>query len=255
MVRKRRTKQQVKAIFNNSPYKNIKTKEDLIAYLSVNPNRYTDFMLKLIYRDNILSVDERHHIIPTSEGGPNESWNLIPVSYEEHRLAHQLRYEVYGKEGDRLASMGRENLSENAKAIKTARAKLGHQTMKERGIGFYNSALQSELGKRSGGRKTPAREIGYTKLVNNSKKEFFTNALIFNHKELDITSETKPNQFVRTGQIKDYLLSIMPKSSIHYNLILNDKYFSTNINKVLNKIINNEIVGNNYYKGWSVKIK
>lgn len=256
--RYRKTKQEVKAIFEKSPFKHIKNRSDLVFYLKENPNTYNNYMLQLIDRqDQRIALDEQHHIIPTSEGGPCENWNLIPVTYKEHGLAHKLRYEVYNKQGDYLAFIGRENLPETARIIKTERAKMGHKTMKEKGIGFYNSDLQSELGKRSAGIKTPEREVGYTKQVTTEKKELFSKALVFTNKELSIVGETKPNQFTRTGQIKDYLVSLMPEGCATRELILNDKQFTTNINKILNPLIKPSAAGQTKlsrmsYKGWSV---
>ena len=252
MARRRKTKQEISVLFEKSSYKQIKTKQDLVLYLKENSNKYNDFMLTLINRQNQeVILDEQHHIIPRSEGGPDEYWNLISLSFKEHGLAHKLRYEVYGQEGDYLAFMGRQNLPENAKQIKTTRAKLGHQVMKEKGIGFYSSIVQKELGKRSGGRKTPAREVGYTRQVSTSKQQLFSKVLIFTHKELGLIGQTKPNMFTRTGQIKNYLVSLMPENNKFRDLIFHDKHFTTNINKILGPLVGKTSLARLSYKGWS----
>lgn len=256
--RKRKTKEQVNSIFQNSIYKDIDSEQSLVAYLQQNKNSYNDLMLMFIQRkkeNQCILQDEMHHVIPLYEGGPSCSWNLVPVSFDEHHLAHKLRFEVYGRMEDHVACLGRENLPENAKDMKTILSKLGHETMKRNKIGFYNSQTQSEFGKRSGGIKTARREIGYISQVPDKKKEILSKSLVFIHQNLGLIGETKPGQFKRTGQIKDFLLDLMPPNNILREPIANDKYFTTNINKILNPLVGKTKLSRQTYKGWSVSLK
>ena len=41
------------------------------------------------------TVTEEHHIWPTSCGGPDEEWNKVRLTPEEHYRAHQLLAEIY----------------------------------------------------------------------------------------------------------------------------------------------------------------
>lgn len=260
--RYRPTKAQKEVIFNAGEFKGIQSEETLTDYLIKNSNAYNDFMIFALERKKNSGFTpnggEIHHIIPTSEGGPNASWNLVPLSFEEHCTAHLKRFEVYGKQGDRVAALGRDSLPENFSQFKTERARLGHQVMREKGIGFNNPALQSEFGKRSGGKKTPAREKAYEDQVSESKKQILEKSLLFKHEALGIEAISTPNLFPRTGQIKNFLVSLMvskraPQELI--NLIEGDKQFTTNINKVLNRALDpNAKLGRSSYKGWSVTI-
>lgn len=258
ITRRRKSKKQIKSIFENSIFKDIHNEQSLVQYLQENKNSYNDFMLTLIElkkHGQRPSPDEYHHIIPTCEGGPSEPWNLVPVSFGEHHLAHKLRFEVYGKTGDYVACLGRENFPENAKEIKTILSKLGHAAMKRMKVGFYSSETQRELGKRSGGIKTGPRELGYRTQVSQQKKEILSKALVFTHNELNLIGETVPGQFKRTGEIKDFLVNLMAKDCPVRELIANDKHFTTNINKILNSIVGKTKLSRSSYKGWSVTEK
>lgn len=252
--RRRKTKAEKTAIFEKSQFSSIKDSASLTVYLRSNANPYNDLMLDFIHRKNngVNILDEVHHIIPTAEGGPNDFWNLVPVTFAEHCLAHKLRFEAYGKHGDYIASISREDTPASAKEIKTMTSKLGHAKMKEKNIGFYNSDSQRELGKRSGGRKTEGREKGYLNQVSEKSNAILSKELIFENILLKITEKTAANQFKRTGQIKDFLVALMPEGTPTRELILNDKYFTTNLNKVLSSIVNPTALSRKTYKGWTV---
>nr|YP_010500097.1 hypothetical protein [Gormaniella terricola]UWV18274.1 hypothetical protein [Gormaniella terricola] len=256
--RRRKTKQEILELREKSAFKHITNATELMSYLSKNKNEYNDFMVFLIQRkrDGPFKLDELHHIIPRSEGGSDEDWNLVPVTFDEHKEAHIKRYNVFGNSGDRLAALGREFLPENYRQFKTERAKLGHKTMKEKGIGFYDPILQSKLGKRGGGLKTPAREAGYLKMVSLKSKTIFSKNLVFEHLTLGLTATTPPNHFKRSGEIKNFLLDLIPKEDSFHKAIFNDRYFTTNINKVLGSILEpNSALTRKSYKGWFISSK
>jgi len=47
-----------------------------------------------------INYTERHHIIPTSQGGSDEEENIIDCTLREHALLHLLRYYIYGNRRD-----------------------------------------------------------------------------------------------------------------------------------------------------------
>lgn len=119
-----------------------------------------------------------HHIIPKHMGGTDDPSNLIELTIEEHALAHKALFEKYGKQQDYIAWKGLEgciSIEEilharcsmgGKKGVETLRklkkcsyfndelrkksAKKGQMICKEKQTGFYDSKLQSKLGKRGG---------------------------------------------------------------------------------------------------------
>lgn len=137
----------------------------------------------------------------------------------------------------------------------------GHATMKQRGIGFYDSNLQRELGKRSAGKKTPSRELAFQQQAQRSDKyvQIFEQGLTFHYKKGSADALCLPvaaNTFQRTGQIKEFLVENMAVADPQRGNIANDKYFTTNFNKVLRSLLAD--VGDQQvrstYRGWSVEV-
>lgn len=126
----------------------IKNKEELVRFFQHNPNAYSSFILKLIGRDpRTLSPGmlHKHHMIPLHANGPDEPFNLILLTLDEHITAHQLLYDVYGSFYD-LAAV---NMMQGRTAAGDANIRKANQEkMKREGVGFYNSALQRELANR-----------------------------------------------------------------------------------------------------------
>lgn len=119
-----------------------------------------------------------HHIVPKHMGGSDDPSNLVSLTVEEHAAAHKTLYEKYGKKEDYIAWKGLEGTIGNeelisikcslggkaaAKKLKQLKicsfyneelrkksGELGRKKAKEMGVGFYDSSLQSELGKRGG---------------------------------------------------------------------------------------------------------
>lgn len=266
--RKRFTKAEKNELYQNSQFAHIRSEEDFVAYLSQDErNPYNQLVLELMKRQRMFTeeqcstFDEKHHIIPVRKGGPDESWNLIYVTYEEHRRLHEILFELYGEEGDYKAAISRKNTGPGTRQAKIESSKRGHETMKTQVRGFYDPNLQRELGKRSGGKKTPSREIAFQQQAQRSQKyvRIFEQSLIFHYKKGSTEAlclRVAANRFQRTGQIKDFLVENMVPNDLQREAIQNDKYFTTNFNKVLRGLlpdVKNQQVRSTY-KGWSVEI-
>lgn len=119
-----------------------------------------------------------HHIIPKHMGGTDDPSNLVSLTVEEHAAAHKELYEKYGKKEDYIAWKGLEgtigieelvsircSIGGKAGVKKLEELKIcsyyneelrrkasdrGREKAKEMCVGFYDSKLQSELGKRGG---------------------------------------------------------------------------------------------------------
>lgn len=79
--------------------------------------------------DNI--YQERHHIIPVSEGGTNHFSNLVWLSPEEHYVVHHLMWRILPlKPARRKAWSGMNNMSKNNKEFGVLRRKCSER-MKE----------------------------------------------------------------------------------------------------------------------------
>jgi len=199
---------------------------------------------------------EKHHIIPCHEGGPDDEWNLVEVSNKEHMDLHHLRFEAYQNHLDLLALRFRKKpMNEQQLKAQMEEMKKHHESMKQRQVGFYSGEVQSELGKRRK-RHTQKREIHYVKKVSKNKTVLFKKTLkfIFLNNQLEII--TPPGTFSRTGAIKPFLLHSMPENCSYAESIKQDKYFTTNINKVLNKFIDGmpKESQRSFYKGWTLEI-
>jgi HNH endonuclease len=100
------------------------------------------------------SYYEYHHIVPVHAGGTEAFSNLIPLTPEDHVLAHQYRYELYGEAGDHTMTYLRKQgqrvnpLSDpQSKAVRMREAQRARQ--KEKGEGFYNSEVQRKNAQKS----------------------------------------------------------------------------------------------------------
>lgn len=123
-------------------------------------------------------MKHRHHIIPKHMGGTDDTSNIMELTIEEHAQSHKTLYEEFGKKEDYIAwkglegSIGLEEIISlscsigGKKGVATLRqmkkcaffneglryiiGEKGRRMAKEKGVGFYDSDLQSALGKRGG---------------------------------------------------------------------------------------------------------
>jgi len=121
----------------------------------------------------------KHHIIPKHAGGTNNDDNLIEVSVEEHFILHYKRWKEFGDLNDLFAcrvlgynkelspeerflisSSGGRKAQETLRRLKVCSyyndgkrrisGQMGRDKCREIGSGFYDTKLQSELGKKGG---------------------------------------------------------------------------------------------------------
>lgn len=96
---------------------------------------------------------EIHHIVPKFDGGGDEKTNLVLLGYNEHAIAHYIRWVVYQKPQDLTAFNVMSGQSPDARRERAILGgKIGgpivQKQNKERGVGWFSSEKQSELGKR-----------------------------------------------------------------------------------------------------------
>jgi hypothetical protein len=134
-------------------------KKELIEFLQKENNSYSNFILK-----NLETTKEkpfiRHHIQPKHANGPDEEWNLIALSIQEHAQAHELLFNSYGNYFDFCAyCMMKDNQVEAMRAMR----KQNHLNMKQKNVGFYNKQVQSELGRRPKKQRQPYARNEYVR--------------------------------------------------------------------------------------------
>jgi hypothetical protein len=94
--------------------RNLTRGEEVLFYFATTQNAYTSFLFEKEKEQAWLSAQQKknhdfsfekralppgfemHHKIPKYSNGPDIPENLLPLSYEDHTLAHKLLYEVYG---------------------------------------------------------------------------------------------------------------------------------------------------------------
>lgn len=153
--------------------------EELLFFLEKENNSYSKFIFEKI--KSHLCVDsinlpenfkqQIHHIQPKYANGSNEPWNLVKLSVKDHAEAHRLLYECYNNAFDLCAFYMMNGQSDEALA---AMRKQNQVNMKQRKVGFYNSDLQRQLGRRPKRRKPYARNLF---ILNALKKGFILESI------------------------------------------------------------------------------
>lgn len=173
-IKKQKTKERKELL--GKRYEHIKNREDLICYLKEENNAYSTFILERL--DCPPPKGERkqlHHIIPTHTGGPDENWNLIPLTANDHYLAHKIRAEVYGESGDIM--MIRLGVISDEKEI--ARVRSGDTTRKIHEKGIYEKGVSSRGGRIGGSKKTKAKDESHQGKMSLIVKKLFMKLVLF----------------------------------------------------------------------------
>lgn len=107
---------------------------------------------KLIEQDPT-TYTEKHHVVPIHDGGTDEESNKVDLTFNDHTIAHYIRWFMFGSEGDRIAW---QTMSGQSQDVRRAVARYGGQKggpiaqvqHKERGVGWFNSEVQRLRGKK-----------------------------------------------------------------------------------------------------------
>jgi len=94
---------------------------------------------------------EVHHILPRHSGGGDEPKNLVVLLYNDHIIAHYIRWIQYGHIGDKMAFSVMTGESIEARKIKASIAgtiggPLAQKLFKETNKGWFNSEKQRVSG-------------------------------------------------------------------------------------------------------------
>lgn len=135
------------------------SEQELSEQIARGENPYLVFVAQAIERAKFLLTQnptlytEIHHIVPRHEGGLDEPDNLARLTYNDHAVAHYIRWIVYKNENDRIAYQVMIGQSVD---LRRERARLGglkggpiaQAQFKEQSVGWYNSEGQSARGKK-----------------------------------------------------------------------------------------------------------
>jgi hypothetical protein len=103
---------------------------------------YDDLIAKCQARQTVAGYKERHHIIPKSLGGSNDSSNLVDLTAREHFVAHFLLAKLHG--GNQWLSIrrmrGNDDFYINSRLYEVARREIAQATSRR----FKGVAKSSE---------------------------------------------------------------------------------------------------------------
>ncbi len=107
--------------------------------------------VEVLLKENPNTYTEVHHIIPRYEGGSDDPENLVRLTYNDHAIAHYIRWLMFGKPGDKVAyqvmiGQSIDVRKERARLGGLAGGPIGQQILKERQAGWYNSEGQRKRG-------------------------------------------------------------------------------------------------------------
>jgi hypothetical protein len=140
---------------------------------------------------------EIHHKIPKYSNGPDVPANLIPLSHEDHAIAHKLLFENYGNYYDLCAYKMRIGLSEEAQvAFQKGRI----EQMREKGQGRFNSKNQRKCGLQNKG----VQKQLHTR--NPFIQKAFQNGMFWICKDTHEIVEIPPGSMVSVQQLTERLL-------------------------------------------------
>jgi Photosynthetic reaction centre protein len=121
---------------------------------------YLEFIVEATLRaKRLLKEDpntycEKHHIVPKFKGGSNEESNLVFLTFNDHAIAHFIRWVVYKDPRDQTAWNIMSVQSEDwRREIASLGGKIGgvaaQKQHKENKVGWFDSEAQRERGRKS----------------------------------------------------------------------------------------------------------
>lgn len=106
--------------------------------------QFREYVSQLVYSQD--TMVELHHEPPRHTGRSSDSSQMnVIASLDHHALLHYYRWLSYGEIQDKIAWLWRKGQDEEARKLMNENR---IKTCKEKQSGFYNSQLQSKLGKR-----------------------------------------------------------------------------------------------------------
>nr|P09753.1 RecName: Full=Uncharacterized 38.5 kDa protein in psbA intron 1 [Chlamydomonas moewusii]ABU88306.1 I-CmoeI homing endonuclease [Chlamydomonas moewusii]CAA31842.1 unnamed protein product [Chlamydomonas moewusii]CAA33623.1 unnamed protein product [Chlamydomonas moewusii] len=197
-------------------FANIKNKEDLKEKLTNDlylpngeKNAYNDFILKRLNDPVTGKMMEKHHIIPLHAGGPDEKWNLISLTPEDHIEAHNLRYLVYNETGDKNTIKFRNKTPNVTDQISKAKA-LGNETRRAQGTGIYEPGMSSKAGKIGGSVKSVEKDLKQSTKMTSGVYDALYNGSRWKHTKTNTEIVIPPNTIVKMPQLVEKLIEALP---------------------------------------------
>lgn len=144
-----------KKVFNGT----LPTEKELQDQISRGEDPYLTFIDQAVKRAKYLLEEdptfytEKHHVLPRHANGSDDLSNLVKLTYDDHAIAHYIRWFVYKNENDKIAyqvMMGQDL------DLRRERARLGglaggpkaQAQHKEQNTGWFNSDGQRARGKK-----------------------------------------------------------------------------------------------------------
>lgn len=106
-----------------SSFFDLKKENEYFYFLEAKYYEFLDLKKTLSFTE-FSAKYELHHIIPVHAKGKNTVKNLIPLSPEDHALAHYYRYQIYKEFGDYAAWNLRKNTNKSSLALNSDKFKL-----------------------------------------------------------------------------------------------------------------------------------
>ena len=216
------------------------SREDLVLFLKNNPNAYNNFIFEKIEEEKSPTFSKqdknRHHIIPRHTGGPDEPWNILMICTEDHKKAHQIRYEVYAEEGDLNAIRFWNNPPKNTVEAQKRRIKLSHETCKVEGIGFFSSEQQSINGQKGGKVKSENKKATSIKKLTPVVANVLNQKMRWKHKknvQIEVIS-IEPGTLQLVADLRMIFVNSLPEGEEKTRLLhMPTANFSSSVSKVL----------------------
>lgn len=157
---------------------------------------------------------EKHHIVPKHAGGSDDPSNLVDLGYNDHVIAHWIRWVVVHDECDYGAFQLMINQPEEGRrAIAVAAGKKGgkvaQERNRERGEGRFSSELQSQRGQRSAAvnraNGTGAYDPANLQKANQQAQHLYATDPAFRAKTLETLAQGRQTQINNKTNIGDPL--------------------------------------------------
>lgn len=214
-----------KANSNTLIYQKISSKEELDSILVENDNSYHQFILEKQSPDYIpTGWTEKHHIIPLGYGGPDESWNIITLSFDDHTHAHELLSKVFDSKSDKYVVLWRKGLTKEAQELQ-------RQYAKTRSV-FLDPEKQSIFGRRGGRKRTEKRHQAAIARQSIEVKKSLSNGTLWLHIDRNIFITILGGQCRFLRELTDQFLQRIPNVADKNNEI-EMKSFREGLSKVI----------------------